>query len=70
MDKYSLIMLPATATSSMNIALNVNKKAGMYSNVNHSAKIIAEALSNCVAVYTPRDFPKGTEQGMDIKPFL
>lgn len=33
----------------------------------HSAKVIAKALSNCVDVYTPSAFPKEKEQGMDMK---
>ena len=35
----------------------------------HSAKITAEALSNCVVMYTPSAFPKGKEQGTGIKSF-
>lgn len=33
----------------------------------HSAKVIAEALSNCVDVNTPSALPQGEEPGMDMK---
>lgn len=33
----------------------------------HSAKVIAEALRNCVDVFTPSAFLKGKQQGTDIK---